>query len=301
MNIEPKQTHVVTEWKHDAPLINCRFDPTGRYVFATAEDRQIVRWELGSGNKVTFSAHDSWARGVAFAGDGQTVVTSGYDDTLVWWPTEADKLEPIRKVAAHDGWIRAVAVSPDGKLLASAGNDRVVKLWSLDEGKPVREMRGHEKDVYSLLFHPSGEFLLSGDLLGKVRQWEVATGKICRSFEAKDLHTYNGGQRVHYGGVRSIALSPDGKHMACAGLHKATNPLGAVSFPLIVRFDWESQEIVKKHVLEDVRGIAWRVLFHPNGFLIGCSGGAGGAGSRGGALETNLYIVLDDIQPAIYY
>ena len=278
MNAVPKQTHIVSQWKHDGgPLINCRFDPTGNYVFATAEDRQVLRWELKSGNKVSFSGHDSWARGIAFSHDGQTVVTSGYDDTLIWWPVAAEKPEPIHKVKAHKGWIRALAVSPDGTILASGGNDRMVKLWNMKDGSLIREMsKPHELDVYSLAFHPQDGQLLSGDLMGKVHQWTVADGKLTRVLEAKDLHTYNGGQQVHYGGIRSIAFTPDGKQMACAGLTKATNPLGAVNEPMVVRFDYEPGKILKKHMIDGVKGIAWRALFHPEGHLIGCSGGSGG-------------------------
>ena len=273
---DPKKSHVASTWAHGAPLINCRFDPKGRYVFATAEDRAVVRWEVASGKKTEFRAHESWARGMAFSKNGETVVSTGYDDTLVWWPVAAEKPAPIRKVKAHDGWIRAAATSPDGKLLASAGNDRIVKLWSFDDGTPVREMKGHERDIYSLLFHPSGKFLLAGDLDGKVRQWDVSSGKLARTLEAKDLHTYHGGQQVHYGGVRSLSLSPDGKELACAGLHKGTNPLGAVNEPLVVRFDWASGKLTKKHPAPGVKGVAWRALFHPDGFLLGCSGGSGG-------------------------
>ena len=95
-------------------------------------------------------------------------------------------------------------------------------------------------------------------------QWEVKTGKLLRTVDAGDLHTYNGGQGVHYGGVRSIALSPDGKRLACCGLYQATNPLGAVNAPLVLSFDWETLE-KKQHVAKDLKGIAWRVLFHPQG------------------------------------
>ena len=261
MKSDPKQAHVAREFKYDAPLINCRFDPSGKYLFATAEDRAIIRWNLESESeeKLVFpKKHDSWVRGIAFSKDGQTMITSGFDDTLIWWPTAADKPEPARVVKAHEGWIRTISVSPDGTLLASAGNDRIVKLWSLADGSSVRHMEGHERDVYSTFFHPSGEWLLSGDLKGKVHQWEVATGKLLRTFDAKALNTYNGGQQVDFGGVRGIDLSSDGKHLACAGLHKATNPLGAVSQPLFLRFDWESQELLRSHVAEGVDGIGWQ-------------------------------------------
>ena len=276
MKAEPKQVHVFKEYAHGAPLINCRFDPKGMHIFATAEDRAIIRWTLADGKKAVFKAHDSWVRGLAFSKDGETLVTGGLDDTLIWWPANAAKPEPIRKVKAHAGWIRALDVSPDGKLLVSGGNDRVLKIWNLADGKPVREMTGHELDIYSVMFHPNGQHLLAGDLMGHVRQWEIFTGKLVRKFEAKDLHTYNGGQKVHFGGVRSLAPSPDKKHLVAGGLYKGTNPLGAVSEPLIMRFDWESQKVIKKHITDGVKGVIWRTLFHPDGFLIGASGGSGG-------------------------
>jgi WD40 repeat protein len=94
--------------------------------------------------------------------------------------------------------------------------------------------------------------------------------------EGKELHTYNGGQKVHYGGVRSIALSPDGKTLACSGLHKATNPLGAVNEPLVLLFEWGSLTKVRSLVAAGVRGIAWQVRWLSNGNLVGASGGSGG-------------------------
>ena len=81
---------------------------------------------------------------------------------------------------------------------------------------------------------------------------------------------------MHYGGVRSIALSPDGKHLACCGLHKATNPLGAVNEPLVLLFEWESQKKIHSHVAAGVKGIAWQIAWLADGTLVAASGGSGG-------------------------
>ena len=34
--VDPAQTHVASEWKYTSPFMSCRFDPTGRFVFAGA-------------------------------------------------------------------------------------------------------------------------------------------------------------------------------------------------------------------------------------------------------------------------
>ena len=74
---DPAKTHEVKAFKHASPLISCRFDPSGRYLFAGAQDSRIWRWEVAGEGKVELSAHDSWVRGMAFHGDGKTLVGEG--------------------------------------------------------------------------------------------------------------------------------------------------------------------------------------------------------------------------------
>ena len=80
-----KAAHLAAEFDHASPLITCRFDPTGKFIFATAEDRAILRWDLADPKKKTvFTAHDSYVWAVAFSKDGQTLISAGGDDTLMW-------------------------------------------------------------------------------------------------------------------------------------------------------------------------------------------------------------------------
>jgi len=274
MAADPKLAHIAQELAAEAPLIACRFDPAGKHVFASGQNRAIYRWEIVGGKRIAFTGHESWVFDLAVSGDGQTLISAGGDDTLIWWPAQAETPEPVRKVKAHEGWIRSIAFSPDGKFLASGGNDRMVRLWSANDGAKVREFPGAERDIYSVLFHPSGEWLLGGDLDGKIRQWEVATGKLVRTLDASTLHSFNEGQKVHYGGVRALAFSPDGKALVAGGLYKATNPLGNVQQPIVLRFEWESGKSIRNHLVEGTTGErVWSLEYHPQGFVIGCLGG----------------------------
>lgn len=275
MSLDPKQTHVLHEWKHGKPLIACCFDPTGRFLFTSSEDYTLQRWDLKDGSKAAWEAHESWIRDIAFLPDGETVITAGCDDRIIFWPVAGEKPQPRTEVVAHKGWIRSIDVNRDGSLIATGGNDHLVKLWD-PNGKLVRELSGHKGHVYSVFFHPDGTTLLSGDLKGVVHQWETKTGKLMRTFEAKDLFSYNTGQKVDYGGVRDIALSPDGKTLAFTGLHKATNPLGAVNEPLIMLFDWAKGDSIRKQPADGVRGIGWQVEFLADGSEVCASGGGGG-------------------------
>ena len=185
---------------------------------------------------------------------------------------------PIRSIDAHKGWIRSVDVSPDGTLIATGGNDNQVRLWNIADGTLVRELPGHARHVYSVAFHPLGQYVASGDLMGVLKQWEVASGKEVGAFDAKALHTYEGGQQVDFGGVRALAVSPDGKWLAAGGLYKATNPLGAVHEPLVLLFDWESKKLERQQIAEGItQGVVWRLRWLGDGSLMGvCGGGSGG-------------------------
>ena len=278
MPADPKLAHVAAELPADGPLMACRFDPTGKFVFATSENRSIYRWTLADGKRIAFTAHDSWMFDLAVTPDGQTLISAGGDDQLIWWPAAADAPEPIRKVKAHEGWIRALALSPDGTLLASGGNDRIVRLWNVADGAKVREFPGAERDIYSLAFHPGGQWLLAGDLDGKIRQWNVADGALVRPFDAAPLHVYEGGQQVHYGGVRALVFSPDAKWLVAGGLHKGTNPLGNVQEPLALRFEWESAKMARQHLTDgNPNERIWAMHYHAQGFLIAGIGGGKGA------------------------
>jgi WD40 repeat protein len=141
----------------------------------------------------------------------------------------------------------------------------------------IRELPGHGRDVYSLLF-VDNDRLLSGDLMGVIKDWTVSSGQEVGTFDAKALHTYEAGQRVDFGGVRSLAVSPDRTLLAAGGLHKASNPLGAVHEPLVQLFKMETRELVRSQTVEGItQGVVWRLLFLSDGTLMGvCGGGNGG-------------------------
>lgn len=277
MPADPLQIHVATQLKHDAPLIACRFDPTGRFVFAGSQDNNVIRWELATSTKTVLAAHDSWVRCIAFSSSGDTLITGGYDGRLIWWATTAEQPMPIKTVDAHAGWIRAVAVSPDGKQLASCGNDQKVRLWNLAEGTLIRELSGHERNIYHVAFHPDGQTLVSGDLMGKFIQWNVATGESTRQFAIESLSKYDKGFLADYGGPHSMTFSSDGARLLAGGITNVSNAFAGVGNPIISDIDWAAGKEVLAHLTKaNMNGVTWGLVWHPEGFMIGALGGQAG-------------------------
>ena len=277
--VDPVKTHEIAALEAEAPLLCCGFDPSGRFVFAGAQDRTVVRWELETGRRVSLAGHKSWVRSMAFVDEGRVLVTAGYDGRLGWWRVDEKQPKPVRMVEAHQGWVRTIAVSPDGTLLATAGNDRRVRLWTAADGKLVRELPGHADHVYSVGFHPDGKQLVSADLRLVTRVWRVDDGKELRSFDtAKILHQYDKSMQCSLGGARSMAFSPDGESLLIGGIIVvATNIFdgGAGSKPTAVVIDWKTGRRRLLHrPTAPLPAVLWGLGWHDDGFWIGASGGA---------------------------
>jgi WD40 repeat protein len=276
--IDPVQTHPVAEFKHTSPLIGCRFDPTGEYVFAGSQDNAVVRWHPASKKVILLNGHKSWVRALAFAGREKLLFSADWAGRLLAWPVAVDAPAPTWNIQAHRGWVRALAVSPDGKTLASCGNDHLVKFWSIPEGKLLREFAGHESHVYNLAFHPDGRSLVSGDLHGIVKVWDLEKGTAVREMDAKVLHKYDAGFGADIGGVRSMAFSPDGNLLACAGITNVSNAFAGIGNPLVILFDWatgKQKQLLRPKI--NFQGTAWGVIVHERGFVLAAGAGNGGA------------------------
>jgi WD40 repeat protein len=279
--IDVTKTHVIAEFKHEFPLTTCRIDPTGRFVFAGAEDLNVYRWSLlqktKDDDKTTFAGHDSWVRSMDFSPDGQWLYTGGYDDHIGIWRADDPQPKPVKMIEAHKGWVRWVRVSPDGQLLASCGNDNLVKVWSLPEAKLVQQFAGHQRYPYAVVFHPDGKRLVSFDLMGVIKEWDIASGKELRSMEAKFMWGFDQKFRADMGGARDMRFSPDGKTLAVAGLTDVTNAFAGVHKPMILLVDWDAGKHRRKLKADSYKGMAWGVRFHPEGFLVAVGAPQGGA------------------------
>jgi len=70
---------------------------------------------------------------VAFAPDGHTLATAGFDGTAILWDV-TDPAAPRRlggPLTGHTDSVSAVAFAPDGHTLATAGFDGTAILWDV--------------------------------------------------------------------------------------------------------------------------------------------------------------------------
>jgi hypothetical protein len=108
-----------------------------------------------------------------------------------------------RSFEGHAGAVVAVAFTADGRGLLSAGADRALRLWDLAAGRERRRFAESPHEIGCLAVAPSTGHVLAG--LGvSVRAWDAAGAEVLRL-------------AGHTDAVRSIDVSPDGRHALTGG------------------------------------------------------------------------------------
>jgi WD40 repeat protein len=250
-------------------------------IYLGGSDFKVCSADLGAAKfepKELYS-HQSYVTGIALA--GLNLVSGGYDGQLIWCDVETGQI--IRTIPAHSKWIRKVVASPDGKLVASVADDMVCRIWDAQTGQLVHELRGHKEQtpqhfgsmLHAVAFSPDGKLLATGDKVAHVVIWDVASGQQLGSVDAPIMYTWDKVQRLHsIGGVRSLAFSPDGKHLAVGGTGKIGNIDHLEAKSRIEVFDWKAGKQLAEFV-SDKQGIVNRLEWSACGSWLVGAGGAG--------------------------
>lgn len=213
---------------------------------------------------------------------GNTAISGSYDGRLIW--CDIENRREIRTVDAHARQVRYLAVSPDGRRVASVGDDMVCRLWNTGTGERVHELRGHQERTpthfanmfYVCAFSADGRHLATADRIGHIVVWEASSGRQLAAMDAPTLYTWDGVQRIRsIGGIRGMAFSPDGTHLAVGGVGQINN-VDALQGPSRVEvFNWSRRERVLEFTGQ--QGIVNKLHYQPQGQWL-CAIGGGGNG-----------------------
>ncbi len=197
----------------------------GKQVASAALDRTVRIWDAGSGQaRTTLEGHADGVSSVAFLPDGRRVLSGGgvMEEGGVWsrgrdfqlhlWavprprrvaPSTGDTTAgEVLALAGHAGEVRGVAFLPQEDLALSASADGTLRTWDLKTGTTLRTIDAGGPPV-ALALGQGGEQAVVG---------------IAASLAFLDLKMGTRQPSVPplTGQLAALALSPDGRFVACA-------------------------------------------------------------------------------------
>jgi len=144
-----------------------------------------------------FQGHEASVNSVAFAPDGQTIVSGSDDKTIRLWDLQGNAIgSPFQ---GHEASVNSVAFAPDGQTIVSGSGDKTMRLWDLQGNAIGTPFQGHESSVRSVAFAPDGQTIVSGSDDNTIRLWDLQGNAIGSPFQG------------HESSVRSVAFAPDGQ------------------------------------------------------------------------------------------
>jgi WD40 repeat protein len=168
---------------HDGKLTSLVFSPDGQTLISAGEDRQLVAWNAGSGDRLARLETDAHVRDVAFSADGTLLATATGEGFIGLW--SVDGWSPGSRLEGHDGPVSSVAFSADGAQLVSSGEDGTLRSWApLTSGARSRpEMRlirgeGHQPANRIAFAGPGAVISASND--GTVRFFSLEGQQLSR-------------------------------------------------------------------------------------------------------------------------
>jgi WD40 repeat protein/class 3 adenylate cyclase len=169
--------------------------------------------------------------------DGQTMAVGSWGNSVHLWDLASGEL--LNRLEGHEWPVRDVAFSPDGRRLLSGSMDGTAILWDVASGEIIHRLAGHTAEVWTVAFGPDGRTALTG-----ANSWQTPGELILWDLETDDddrrvIRRFGAGEDEHRTGVRSLAISPDGR-TALVGLGASS----AEDRPLVL-WDLETFEVVR--------------------------------------------------------
>ena len=242
----------------------------------SAGGQALVLWDLTTGRDVnsrevrSFTGHTEAVKCAAFSPDSRMVLSGGEDNTLRLWAVDAGR--EIHCLWGHTREIDDVVfTSPKGAISASRDGHRIIRVWDLQDGKQVRAFPPRAEDVWPRLVSAIA-IARDGKSIAAVAEScdlpdDKSAGKgILKVFAATDGRALRTFKTL---GGRCVAISQDGKYVACGGWSPDSLPgeKSERSTPITV-FDVQSGKLVR--TLEGHAKGVMCLTFSPDGKRLLC-------------------------------
>jgi len=205
----------VTSFKAADSISSASFSPDGQRIVTANGDGTVSVWTSGGRRLLYLPGHVGGASVAEYSPDGARVVTGNHSAyaSEVWEVASGKLLQTLQTGGLGAG----VASSPDGRRIASIGWE-VVVVHDAATGKELFQFSIGTRHVglSSLAYAPDGTRIITGEEMGYARVWDATSGALLfglNPYEPKSSHWRPGPAAP----IRSVAISPDGRHILTVG------------------------------------------------------------------------------------
>lgn len=176
--------------------------PDGTWLAAGGEDRDVLLWNLRTGEKRTLQAADSpWS--IAFSPDGNHLAAAGFSLGARLWSLKTIS-DTSTAIHGHRFAVWGVAFSPDSRRIVTVGSDRTLRIRDLADIENPTVLDGHDDEVWDIAWSQDGKSLLSASKDMSVRTWSLQPTASSPEIASADHWT----PRLSRGGHRLLVLEP---------------------------------------------------------------------------------------------
>src|SRR5262249_18780820 len=186
---------------------------SGYFQGVCPDQCEVIRlYDLASGELKALLRSSDAAVSLAFAPDGNKLISGGAGDSAIIWDVE--RATPLHRLEGHPAGVYGVGFTPDGAR-AVTGSDKTLRLWRVADGTLILEKKGlfedaerksHNAEVTALAVSSRG-IIASGDQGGEIWLWDGITGEALRML----ANTTQTGLPIG-----SLRFSPDGTFLLSA-------------------------------------------------------------------------------------
>jgi WD40 repeat protein len=153
------------------------FTPDSKqFAFNNRSDKGIQLVDVADGKLVrSFHGHHDNVYGIAFAAEGKTFVSCGWDQTIRVWDVASGKEQ--RRYGEQNTAVRCLALAPDGKTLTyGTYPDGKAHIWDIAANKELAPgWKANEWCIVSIAYSPDSKKIALGRDVIAIH--DVATGK----------------------------------------------------------------------------------------------------------------------------
>ena len=155
---------------HQAQVNSIAFDAGGRRLVSGGSDRQIIEWDVNTGNKLNVNSTSSELRFVGFVGDDGHLIAAASNSTVTLQGATGHR-------AIRDAMSGRIAMCTDVSIQNDFGatgyGDGHLELWRSSTGKDLQRVEAHTGGISAIAFSDGERLLATGARDNTVRLWRV--------------------------------------------------------------------------------------------------------------------------------